>query len=257
MTQKIRVSLTSTRAMTWCRCCGNLLLFQSQQNAGHLKTTHRTSMLTCNQNGSQAHRQQIVKCPSLVLGLCHPFWKRDVKTLGEPTGCPPPCNSRSPWLTSQTSPRLPLCGLMFELWLIRTQTQGDRPTVSKQRRQGWQRASEGSAGTAEERWRIRGEKQSEVRTSHVHRCFDYSPNHWQLFSLTCSVTLYDPTLSLWGLALGVQVSHHDCVLIRGQKTALTCCNRSVRRKDNPRRWVTEEEIRGGGGGGWWESSVCV
>lgn len=43
---------------------------------------------------------------------------------------------------------------MFELWLIHTHTQGDRHTVSKQRRQGQQRARKGSTGTAEQCWQI-------------------------------------------------------------------------------------------------------
>lgn len=102
---------------------------------------------------SQTQRQKIIKTyPSEFVS---PFQEHEARTLREPTGCPPPCKSRSPWLTSQTYPRLPLCGLMFEPWLIHTHANRRRqPCLIQTKMTEVTERKRVNTGTAEEGWWI-------------------------------------------------------------------------------------------------------
>lgn len=139
-------------------------------------------------------KEQLFNARHCFLTVVSFSWERWVETLQEATGCPPPWNSRSPWLTSPTSPRLPLRGLMFEPWLTDTHT--GRQTYSIQTEMtGVTESKRRSAGTAEQRWQIRREKQSEVTERPI--CITLSTprqRQWRLCSLTDSTTLHHPLL---------------------------------------------------------------
>lgn len=127
---------------------------------------------------------------------------------------------RRHWLSSTLKQQVTLVNLTdlskapppwSHVWAVtHTHTNTGRQTYSIQTEMtGVTKSKRGSAGTAEKRWQIQREKQSEVTMSHLHQGFDCSQNQWQLCSLTNSTTLHHPTLLPRALTLGVRLSHHD------------------------------------------------
>lgn len=201
-------------------------------------------MLRCTQMTSQIYWLIIVNANPCFSG-CLTLLRTWTQSLWEWTGLNNPlCSQGWQKVTLVTSSRL-LSAVSCESCDSHTPTQGHK---------GVTKGRGGSTGTDAWCWHIQREKQSEVRISHRHHCYEHCQNHWQLISLTHFITSTNtrpcPWHS-WGLAGGVQVSYHHHSLIQDGK--------SVKRDAMTGARGNKETLQEGWEKSWWkqrETQCC-